>query len=358
MYLRYMDNKLLKELLINVDEKDDAFVRILLQNQLTHLNNCISSTYSNINRKQKPFYMKLAKQVVLNTLPLRNIVGVQPMSMPVNLVYVMQYTATEERSIKLEILSKPVAATTRQLKAGFSFEAAQNAQMQHSAAMEETLISVLASEITFEIFNEVLHNLVKLSETTNGDKVVFPSPSGNNELMTLLIRINQQANSIAARTRRGAGRILVTTPTTVSLFQMMNKHGITFKSPETVSSSSMEGLTHMGDIVSGPDEDVLYTVFMSMAPALRRDDKDLILVLYKGSNGECDTGYIHAPYIPVLPGGLVIDPATFAPIFPLMIRNGKWHHDTPDVSQSAAYYRIIEVDTLGFLSQDPISEAA
>jgi hypothetical protein len=368
LYTKFQDQRLIDSLLKDVDV-DVEYAKTLLQNQVAYLNTCQYSPYNNrMSRAQKQMYMRLAKRVIGEVSSLRNIVGIQPMTGPVGLIYALQYTFKDEMGepipkptgniphrMALEVRSLPVAAKTRKLQAAWNVEIAHDQMQQHGVDIEEEFISILASEVSNEIFNETLHNLVTLSNASGVEQAVFPAPTIKNELMTLLIMINQQAHSIAARTRRGAGNILVTTPMVVSLFQMMNKHGISFKSPDKVSVS-IDGLTHAGDIVIGPEESVLYKVFMSTSQALRKEHKDLVLVLYKGGSGECDTGYVYAPFVPLLPIGIVIDPDTLQPTCRMMTRYGLWQEDSPAAVPSSAYYRTIEVDALGFLSQDPTSE--
>ena len=47
------------------------------------------------------------------------------------------------------------------------------------------------------------------------------------------------------------------------------------------------------------------------------------MVGYKGDNGESDTGYVYAPYMPVMTSGVVVDSDTFQPVIRLMTRAGK-----------------------------------
>ena len=86
---------------------------------------------------------------------------------------------------------------------------------------------------------------------------------------------------------------------------------------------------------------------------------DEILVGYKGTSGETDTGYVHCPYVPMLVSGVVVDSETFQPIVSLMTRYGTVVNadDIPDpsdisgvgtmqdVKQAANYYHLIKIDS-------------
>ena len=52
-------------------------------------------------------------------------------------------------------------------------------------------------------------------------------------------------------------------------------------------------------------------------------EKGKAIVGYKGGSGETDTGYIYAPYLPLMTGGVVVDPNTFQPLVKFMTRYGK-----------------------------------
>ena len=77
---------------------------------------------------------------------------------------------------------------------------------------------------------------------------------------------------------------------------------------------------------------------------------DVILVGYKGGNGETDTGYFYAPYIPLMSSGVVVNPLTFQPVVSLMTRYGKTSFTDVNTSlgNSADYYGKVNVTNLQF----------
>jgi hypothetical protein len=77
---------------------------------------------------------------------------------------------------------------------------------------------------------------------------------------------------------------------------------------------------------------------------------DIIIMGYKGGNGETDTGYFYCPYIPLMSSGVVINPVTFQPVVSLMTRYGKTTFTNTKVSlgNSKDYYAKVTVTGVAF----------
>jgi len=77
---------------------------------------------------------------------------------------------------------------------------------------------------------------------------------------------------------------------------------------------------------------------------------DVILVGYKGGNGETDTGYFYCPYVPLMSSGVVINPVTFQPVVSMMTRYGKtaFTQTQTSLGNSADYYGKINVTNFQF----------
>jgi hypothetical protein len=75
---------------------------------------------------------------------------------------------------------------------------------------------------------------------------------------------------------------------------------------------------------------------------------DVMLVGYKGGNGETDTGYFYCPYIPLMSSGVVVNPVTFQPVVSLMTRYGKavFVNDQTSLGNSSDYYGKVTTDSL------------
>jgi hypothetical protein len=76
-----------------------------------------------------------------------------------------------------------------------------------------------------------------------------------------------------------------------------------------------------------------------------------ILVGFKGGSGEMDAGYFYCPYIPLMSSGVVVDPNTFNPHVSLMTRYGKatFTSSATSLGNSADYYGRISVANLSFI---------
>lgn len=76
-----------------------------------------------------------------------------------------------------------------------------------------------------------------------------------------------------------------------------------------------------------------------------------ILLGFKGGNGEMDAGYFYCPYVPLMSSGVVVDPQTFNPHVSLMTRYGKATFTSTGTSlgNSADYYGRINVANLAFV---------
>jgi len=76
-----------------------------------------------------------------------------------------------------------------------------------------------------------------------------------------------------------------------------------------------------------------------------------VLLGYKGGSGEMDSGYFYCPYIPLMSSGVVVDPNTFNPHVSLMTRYGKatFTSTATSLGNSADYYGRISVANLSFV---------
>jgi hypothetical protein len=76
-----------------------------------------------------------------------------------------------------------------------------------------------------------------------------------------------------------------------------------------------------------------------------------ILLGFKGGSGEMDSGYFYCPYVPLMSSGVVVDPNTFNPHVSLMTRYGKatFTSTSTSLGNSADYYGRISVANLAFV---------
>ena len=308
------------------------------------------------------------------------LVGVQPMSGPVGLSYLLRYKqeeikeeikeepvteidsdklkdiklgGTSGRKMTLEIITQAVEAATHRLQAGWTLEAAQDLNAIHGLDIESEMSQAIASEIQAEITMNIIYDVRRLA----GKPIEIEVDGFKGEdFVALSCEINKACNDIARKTRRGAGNWIVVPYTTAVMLEEQ------LKSTYVKSSDKKPGL--YGTLMEVGILNGSIKVFTSFdIPS------DEILVGYKGRNGATDAGYVYCPYIPVLSSGVVVNPETFQPIVSLMTRAGTslngWRDYDEDGNEidkglltcAKDYYNLIKIKGNLFTLKDTTDEA-
>lgn len=215
--------------------------------------------------------------------------------------------------LSIQILKETVEAKTRRMSARWTFEAAQDANAIHGIDVEAEILQALAQEMTVEIDQEMLFSLRNL---VGAAPVVFDQAavSGTatyvgDEHAALAVLINQQANLIAARTRRGAANWAVVSPNALTILQ-------------SATTSSFARTTE-GTFEAPTNTKFVGTLNSTMRVYVDQyaSDSEAILLGYKGPT-ETDAAAFYCPYIPLMSHGPVMDPDTFEPVVSFMTRYG------------------------------------
>ena len=215
--------------------------------------------------------------------------------------------------MSIQILKQTVEAKTRKLSARWTFEAAQDAQAQQGIDIEAEIMAALAQEITAEIDQEVLRSLRTLAGSQNNINYNQAAVSGTatfvgDEHAALAVAINRVANTIAQRTRRGAGNWAVVSPTALTILQS--------------ATTSAFARTTEGTFEAPTNTKFAGTLNNAMKIYVNTyAEDDTVLVGYKGSS-ESDAAAFYCPYIPLMSSGVVLDPSTFEPVVSFMTRYG------------------------------------
>lgn len=215
--------------------------------------------------------------------------------------------------LSIQILKETVEAKTRKLSARWTFEAAQDANAIHGIDIEAEIMQALAQEITVEIDQEMLFklsSLVPVAPTVFNQAAVSGTATYvGDEMAALAVMINQQANLIAARTRRGAANWAVVSPTALTILQ-------------TATTSSFARTTE-GTFEAPTNTKFVGTLNSTMRVYVNQyaGDADPVLIGYKGPT-ETDAAAYYCPYIPLMSVGPVMDPQTFEPVVSFMTRYG------------------------------------
>jgi len=340
-------NTLRAEELAKLDSKSHNWYTVLVDNQLKTVR---GQKELNANRQQKvdasyfEFLFKLGCKVAREYAVLPNIIGMQPLHSPVGLVYHMEYTqkpvTSEQNDVgsadigkyRLEVISHAVVALTERLSTHVDPNVA-TVLGQKDKTLVDKLVDVLGGEIAREMLIDILNDLRHLGrQNRNHFEVITASDSHK------AVYLNKICNEIAAETRRGPANWIIASISTVSKLQ--SAPFSYFSSGKSNRDSSLL-LMHVGR---------LNGVIEVYASTEVKDDE--ILIGYMGGNGATDTGYVFAPYIPVVPGNVVLDPVTLEPMVEFMTRYGKTAFKNlsddfgnlviPRHSTGEKYYRIVE----------------
>ena len=253
----------------------------------------------------------------------------------------MEGTAGNRMSI--QVMKQTVEAKTRKLSARWTFEAAQDANAMHGLDVEAEIMAALAMEITAEIDQEVLGSLENLATTgatfdmTNTQFTGTPTFVGDRHAV-LATLINQQANLVAQRTRRGAANWAVVSPAALTVLQSATTSAFARTTEGTFEAPTN---TKFVGTLNGTMRVYVNTYANDAAP---------VLLGYKGS-GEIDAAAFYCPYVPLMSSGVVVDPASFEPVVSFMTRYGyvELTNTASSLGNAADYVSKIEVANLAFV---------
>lgn len=125
-------------------------------------------------------------------------------------------TSSSLAEMGFSIEKATVTAKTRQLKAEYSMELAQDLKAVHGLDAESELANILSGEILAEINREVIRSLVVtgkrggIGTTENFDlKTDADGRWAVEKFQSLIFQVEQEANKIATDTRRGKGNFVI-----------------------------------------------------------------------------------------------------------------------------------------------------
>jgi hypothetical protein len=252
----------------------------------------------------------------------------------------MEGTAGNRMSI--QVLKQTVEAKTRKLSARWTFEAAQDANAMHGLDIEAEIMAALAMEITAEIDQEVLGSLENLA-TQGAAFDMSQSFTGTPTFVgdkhaVLATLINQQANLVAQRTRRGAANWAVVSPSALTVLQSATTSAFARTTEGTFEAPTN---TKFVGTLNGTMRIYVNTYAADTAP---------VLIGYKGQ-GEIDAAAFYCPYVPLMSSGVVVDPASFEPVVSFMTRYGyvELTNTASSLGNAADYVSKIAVSNLAFI---------
>jgi hypothetical protein len=243
--------------------------------------------------------------------------------------------------MSIQVLKQTVEAKTRKLSARWTFEAAQDANSMHGLDIEAEIMAALAMEITAEIDQEILGSLSSLA-TTGATYDMSASFTGTPTFIgdrhaVLATLINQQANLVAQRTRRGAANWAVISPSALTVLQS--------------ATTSAFARTTEGTFEAPTNTKFVGTLNSTMRVYVNTyASSDDVLLGYKGQ-GEIDAAAFYCPYVPLMSSGVVVDPSSFEPVVSFMTRYGyvELTNTASSLGNAADYVSKIAVSNLSFV---------
>lgn len=229
--------------------------------------------------------------------------------------------------IDLKIQSVSVVAETRKLRAKWTPELAQDLAAYQNLDAEVELTQVLSEQIALEIDREILADLLYNATGANYfwsrkpgnflDKTTGTAATGGSFTgtvrewyETLIETVIDVANTISRKTLRGAANFIVTSPDVCTILEasVLYKPVLSMDPKETMFTVGTERIGSLNN---------RFTVYKD--PYFPRNK---MLVGYKGSSF-LETGYVYAPYVPLIVTPTLYAPEDFTPRKGVMTRYAK-----------------------------------
>jgi hypothetical protein len=232
--------------------------------------------------------------------------------------------------IDIKVESTAVTAVSRKLRARRTPELAQDLNAYHNLDAEVELTQILSEQIALEIDNEILGDLLMLGtganyfwsrvpgkfvDKTTGQRDQTGSFTGtvHEWYETLVETIIDVANVIHRKTLRGAANFMVVSPDVATILESTTSYNANIDIDKDGQPKYPGGLgvVNMGSIRN--------RFVMYKSPYFPRNK---VLVGYKG-NPFLETGFVYAPYVPLITTPIIYDPEEFTPRRGVMCRYGK-----------------------------------
>jgi hypothetical protein len=242
--------------------------------------------------------------------------------------------AIPEIDIKIE--SVAVVAQTRKLRARWSPELAQDLNAYHSLDAEVELTQILSEQVALEIDREILNDLLTQADTgffwsrapgkfvnkrsgtvQSRADTLAPGPAFTGTVRewyeTLVEIVIDVANEIHRKTLRGSANFIVVSPDVATVLEasVLYRPAYSLDGDGQVGNPMILGCEKMG---------ILSNRFIVYKDPYFPRNK--ILVGYKGGS-YLETGYVYAPYVPLIVTPTIFAPEDFTPCKGVMICYGK-----------------------------------
>lgn len=224
---------------------------------------------------------------------------------------------TEIGEVSFKLDSVTVSVEERKLRATWSPELSQDVSAFHNIDAETELTAILSEQIAGEIDREILRDLRKAApwqarfdvngwRRIGGFSTNYTQKDWNQELIT---KVNQISAQIHKSTLRGGANFIVVSAEISALLNNLEYFHVTDASADQDSYNM--GIERVGSLQGR------YQVYVDpYSPAYS------LIVGHKGKS-MLDTGYIYAPYVPMVLTPTMYNPMNFAPVKGIMTRFAK-----------------------------------
>lgn len=230
--------------------------------------------------------------------------------------------------VDLKLASFPINTQTRKLKVKWTPEVAQDLSAYHSVDAEAELTQMMSDHVALDIDVEVLRDMVRTAAAAkfywdrrpgffvvreSGAPLAGPSFTGNTQewYLTLLETVLDVSNQIHRKTLRAGANFIVTSPDVCTILESIVQWRPVMDYGDVTQTKYSMGIEKAGTL-SGR-----FTVYK--APFFYRN---VMLVGYKGEEW-LSTGYVYAPYIPLIATPTIYEPDNFTPRKAVMTRYAK-----------------------------------
>lgn len=241
--------------------------------------------------------------------------------------------------LDIKIAKVAVTAGERKLKVKWTPELAQDLNAYHVLDAEAELTQIMADQIALDIDMEILQDMVNNAKAATyywdarpgnfvdratGAPVAGSFTGGVGDWnMTLAYRITEVSNEIMRKNLRSGANFIVCGPDVASVLENIASWRPTMDIADPSNTKFSMGIEKAGTLSNR------YTVYK--VPTFYRN---VILVGYKGDEWLA-TGYVYAPYIPLIVTPTIYEPDNFSPTKASMTRYAK------QVVNGAYYGRVV-----------------
>lgn len=230
----------------------------------------------------------------------------------------------------IKIASHPVIAQERKLKVKWTPELAQDLNAYHAVDADAELTQFMADQVAMDIDSEILRDLVNTTkehsetlywdarpgfyvEKTTGNPMPGLSFTGTVQewWSTLMITVSDASNRIRRKNLRAGANFIVTSTDVCTILESLLQFRPQMDHSDPAVTKFSMGVEKVGTLSNR------YTVYCAV-----NFNRNYLLIGYKGEEW-LSTGYVYAPYVPLIVTPTVYEPDNFTPTKAVMTRYAK-----------------------------------